>query len=88
MECCPQPDGGQRARVLYIADRNARAETAAPDASFRKMSLSSSGRVDSPRGRPYNPPTADEAARKSANETSETFEKTKKFESSNGLLTD
>jgi hypothetical protein len=45
-------------------------------------------RVDSPEGRPYNPPTADEAARKSANETSETFEKTKKFESSNGLLTD
>jgi hypothetical protein len=71
-----------------MAGRKASAETAASDACFRKMSLSSSGCVDSLPGRPYNPPTADEAARKSANETSETFEKTKKFESSNGLLTD
>ena len=43
--------------------------------------------VDTSKGRPYNPPTAEEAALQSANETSETFEKTKKFEISNGLLT-
>jgi hypothetical protein len=51
------------------------------------MSELSFSRVDSPGGRPYNPPTADEAAPKSANETSETFENSKKFEMTKTGLT-
>ena len=44
-------------------------------------------RVDSPEGGPYNPPTADEAAPESADETSETLEIAKKFEISKRVLT-
>ena len=44
-------------------------------------------RVDRPKGGPYNPPTADEAAPQGADETSETLEIAKKFEISKRVLT-
>jgi hypothetical protein len=52
------------------------------------MTILSFSVVDTSEGRPYNPPTADEAAPQSANDTSETFEIAKKFEVSKRVLTD
>jgi len=51
------------------------------------MSILSFSDVDTSGSGPYNPPTADEAAPQSANETSETFEIAKKFEISKRVLT-
>jgi hypothetical protein len=59
------PDDRSYARVLYTAGAQA---DGGPHGVNRKMSFSSCWAVDTPEGAPYNPPTADEAAPKSANE--------------------
>jgi hypothetical protein len=47
--------------------------------STEKMTLLSFSAVDTPRGRPYNPPTADEAAPQKAPTSQQLSEKTKQL---------